>query len=102
MDKRGGGRSFLGGGSMRSFYGGSGSGFPFSYEKKAVEYVPYYMNDQLKRGGARGFNAPLHQRWYMEKRAGGRTFPIEDMDDSKEKRMIDEMARLIDTFIYAK
>lgn len=89
MDKRGGGRSFYGGNAIRSFYGGS----PFSYEKKAVEYIPYYIDGQLKRGGAKQFgsnNGAWRQQW---KRAGGRTFPIEDMDDSKEKRMIDEMSR---------
>jgi hypothetical protein len=85
LDKRGGGRSFYG------FYGDSR--FPFSYEKKAAEYIPYYTDDQLKRGGARAFNAPRVWRPWYEKRAGGRTFPIEDMDDSKEKRMIDELAR---------
>ena len=67
VDKRGGGRSFYGG--PRPFYGGSG--FPYAYEKKAVEY---YVDDLLKRGGAR---AMLRQ----------------DPEDSKEKRMIDEMSR---------
>ena len=78
---------------MRNFYGGGG--FPYAYEKKASNYIPYDIDNQIKRGGGRAFGASSawSQPWYAEKRAGGRTFPIDDMDDSKEKRMIDEMSR---------
>lgn len=75
MDKRGGGRAFYGYGSLYPSY-------PLVYKKalSSDSYVPYYLQSEYKRGGARA--------WLVkEKRAGGRNFPI-FVDESTEKRMI--------------
>ncbi|KAI6240948.1 hypothetical protein M3Y99_00404200 [Aphelenchoides fujianensis] len=78
MDKRAGGRAFYGGGGYNfgSLYS------PTYYEKKAA-YFPY-LTSEFKRGGGRAF------QWYVigdgksaqQKRAGGRSFPIEESVES--------------------
>lgn len=62
------------------------------YEKKNYGDALYYYlsGPNPKRAGARPFaDAYLPEQW-MDKRAGGRTFPI--MGDSMEKRIFEDNA----------
>lgn len=92
LNKRGGGRAFNGGGNrFRSFYGGGGS-YLLPYEKKNYgDSLYYYLSGPSpKRAGARPFADAYAPEQWMDKRAGGRTFPI--MGDSMEKRIFEENA----------